>query len=126
MFESSAAADTGVAEIFLKQFCSNIVSFNDGDERIETVNVHCLRHLVDQVKRFGPRFCYSAMSFEAVNRTLREVFTGSHSECKKNLPQNFTKKHNLARVKFQDPDIRCLFDKLYGITTLDQINCSTE
>ena len=29
-------------------------------------------------------------------------------------------------MKIQDPEIRCLFDKLYGITTLDQINCSTE
>ena len=29
-------------------------------------------------------------------------------------------------MKIQDPEIRCLFDKLYGNTTLDQINCSTE
>ena len=125
LFESSTAADTDIAEFFLKQFCSKIVSFNDGDERIETINVHCLRHLVDQVKRFGPLFCYSAMSFEAANRTFGEVFTGSHSDCEIICRRNL-QKNKLARVKIQDPEIRCLFDKLYGITTLDQINCSTE
>ena len=69
------------AERLLNQFCSSVVDIFDGNERVETINIHSLRHLPTQVRRFGPLFAFSAMSFESANRILGEVFTGSHYEC---------------------------------------------
>ena len=70
-----------LSENLLNQFSSNIVDIFDGNERSETINVHSLRHLSDQVRRFGPLFAFSAVSFESANRILSEVYSGTHHEC---------------------------------------------
>ena len=77
----SSKEDVVVAERLLNQFCSSVVDIFVGNERVETINVHSLRNLPTQDRRFGPLFSFSAMSFESANRTLGEVFTGSHHEC---------------------------------------------
>ena len=81
LLESSREKDILISENLLGQFCSGIVNVFDGNERSETINVHSLRHLPDQVRRFGPLFSFSAMSFESANRILSEVYSGSHHEC---------------------------------------------
>ena len=81
LLESSKEEDVVVAERLLNEFCSSVVDIFDGNERVETINVHSLRHLPTQVRRFVPLFSFSAMSFEFANRILGEVFTGSHHEC---------------------------------------------
>ena len=81
LLESSKEEDVVVAERLLNQFRSSVVDIFDGNERVETINVLSLRHPPTQVRRFGPLFSFSAMSFESANRILGEVFTGSHHEC---------------------------------------------
>ena len=81
LLESIREKDILISENLLGQFCSGIVDVFDGNERSETINVHSLRHLPDQVRRFGPLFSFSAMSFESANRILSEVYSGSHHEC---------------------------------------------
>ena len=81
LLESSRENDILLSENLLNQFCSNIVDIFDGNERSETINVHSLRHLPDQVTRFGPLFAFSAMNFESANRILSEVYSGTHHEC---------------------------------------------
>ena len=81
LLESSRENDILLSENLLNQFFSNIVDIFDGNERSETINVHSLRHLPDQVRRFGPLFAFSAMSFESANRILSEVYSGTHHEC---------------------------------------------
>ena len=81
LLESSKEEDVVFAERLLNQFCSSVVDIFDGNEQVETINVHSLRHLPTQVRRFGPLCSFSAMSFESANRILGEVFTGSHHEC---------------------------------------------
>ena len=108
LLESSSASNVLAAKKFLDNFCLNIVSILDGNERIETINVHCLRHLSEQVKRFGPLWCYSAMSFEAANRTLGDVFSGSHSECEI-ICRRILQRHNLTDCDELEPDLRKIY-----------------
>ena len=60
LFDSSSEANS---RKLLEEFCKEIVTVHNGNERMETINVHCLLHLADQVERFGPLFvtqpCYS-------------------------------------------------------------------
>ena len=72
---------TLLSKSLLNQLCSYIVDIFDGNERSETINVHSLRHLPDQVRKFGPLFAFSAMSFESANRILSELYSGTHHEC---------------------------------------------
>ena len=113
LLESSSASNVSAAQKFLDNFCRNIVSIHGGNERIETINVHCLKHLAEEVKRFGPLWCYSAMSFEAANRTLGDVFSGSHSECEI-ICRRVLQRHNLTDFDELEPDLRQLFCKISG------------
>ena len=113
LMESSCDDNTYDSELFLDAFCKEIVSIHEGNERIETINIHSLRHLVDQVRRFGPLFCFSAMSFEAANRTLGDVFSGAHHECEI-ICRRVLQKHKLANLEIQDNTLRSLFCKLSG------------
>ena len=56
LLESSKEEDVVVAERLLNQFCSSVVDIFDRNERVETINVHSLRHLPTQVRRFGRFF----------------------------------------------------------------------
>ena len=125
LFESSAATATAAARILLKDFCRDIVSMHGGDERIETINVHCLTHLVDKVQRFGPLYCYSAMSFESANRTLSDLFTGSHSEIEI-ICRRVLRRHKLARLEIKTLQLKKVFDKFSPIPVIDGVGFSDE
>ena len=125
IFESNYVSNVKMAEKLLNNFCQDIVSIHDGNERIETINVHCLRHLADQVARFGPLYCYSAMSFEAANRTLSDVYSGSHSECEV-ICRRVLQRHKLADTEIRDPNLRSIFFKLSGISDTTNENFSED
>ena len=113
LFESSLPSTLSAAESFLDKFCREIVSIHKND-RIETINVHCIKHLAEQVKRFGPLWCYSAISFEAANRTLGDVFSGSsHSECEI-ICRRVLQRHNLVYSDIVERHLKPVFDKLSG------------
>ena len=97
LLESSREKDILISENLSGQFCSGIVDVFDGNERSETINVHSLRHLPDQVRRFGPLFSFSAMSFESANRILSEVYSGSHHECEV-ICRRFLQKQRLLDI----------------------------
>ena len=80
LLESNCEPDVVEAEGLLNEFCEEIVDIFQ-NEKIETINVHLLRHLVYQTRRFGPLFIFSAMSFESANRLMRSTATGTHSFC---------------------------------------------
>ena len=100
LLESSCNKNVAASSLLFENFCREIILRHDGNGKIETINVHCLTHLCDQVTRFGPLFCQSAMSFESANRTRGEVFTGAHSEC-----EIFCRRI-LQRHKFLDVKLR--------------------
>ena len=88
-----------------------------GNEKIETINVHCLRHFADQVRRFGPLCCYSAMSFEAAYRLLSQHFSGSHSEAEI-ICRRFLQRQKLAQKEVFNPKLKTLFDKFVGCSNV--------
>ena len=116
LVESSQEENVRTAEHLLDQFCKNIVAIHGGNEKIETINVHSLRHLCDQVRRFGPLFCYSAMSFEAANRTLGEVCSGSNNECEV-ICRRVLRRHRLHGAQVNSSRIREVFDTLSGASS---------
>ena len=67
LVESSDDSNVNKSSSLLTKFCEEIVSIHSGNDRIEPINVHSLKHFCDQLKRFGPLYCYSAMCFEAAN-----------------------------------------------------------
>ena len=71
LLESSLESHVSTSEKLLDKFFRDIASIH-GNERIETIHVHCIKHLAGQVRRFGPLISQSAMSFEAANRSLGE------------------------------------------------------
>ena len=62
-------------ELYIKTFQSYLVSLL-GDS-VRTVTLHCLSHLPEQVRRFGPLQNVSAMLFENLNRQLKQSITGT-------------------------------------------------
>ena len=74
LLESSCDSFSFDALLFLDTFCDEIVTIYGGNERIDTLIVHCLLQFVNQVRRFGPLYFYPAMSFEAANRVLAKFF----------------------------------------------------
>ena len=124
LLESSCQSNVSIADNFLNQFCSEIASIHPGNSRVETINVHCLKHLSHQVKRFGPLFCYSAMSFEAANRTIGEVFSGSNSECAI-ICRRVLQRHRLVDNKMENERLKTLYSNLSG-GTMEPSNLKTE
>ena len=112
LLESSSPEKISVAKMLLDRFCENIAEIHQ-NERIETINVHSLTHLADQVRRFGPLFTFSAMSFEAANRTLGEVFTGSTSECSV-ICRRVPEQHRLAHIEISNSKLEPLVNKFSG------------
>ena len=113
LVESSREENVRAAEHLLDQFCKNIVAIHGGNEKVENINVHSLRHLSDQVRRFGPLYCYSAMCFEAANRTLGEVCSGSNNECEV-ICRRVLRRHRLYGAQVKSSRLRHVFDTLSG------------
>ena len=111
LLESNAKENVLQSEKLLDQFCRHIVAVHGGNDKIETINVHCIKHLTDQVRRFGPSFCETAMSFESANRSLGEVFTGTNSECEV-ICRRILQRHHLTNLKVQNSEFKQVFGKL--------------
>ena len=110
LIETSNEQSVSIAEKLLSSFCSEIVDIHGGNEKIETINVHSLLHLADQVRRFGHLFSYSAMSFESANRSLSEVFTGSTSECEV-ICRRLLHRHKLMQAGVDNNRLQRLFNQ---------------
>ena len=80
LLELSSEFRRTASKRFLDDYCKEVLTVLAGNRRAETINSHCLRRLTDQVRRLGPPFCQSAMSFEAANRSIGELFIGSSLE----------------------------------------------
>ena len=59
LLESSDENSICTAEKLLDEFCREVVTVH-GSEGIETISVHCLMHLSDQVRNFVQLICQSA------------------------------------------------------------------
>ena len=118
LLESSSEENIAQAKFFLDAFCQEIVSMHGDNERMETINVHCLKHLPDQVRRFGPLHCQSAMCFESANRALGEVFSGSTHECEI-ICRRILQRHLLSIADMDDERLCPLFAKLSGRSDRD-------
>ena len=68
------------AKHLLDQFCRDAPLFF-GTDKCETINLHSIRHLADQVKRCGPLYVSSAMSFESAHSFLARMASGTHDFC---------------------------------------------
>ena len=113
LFEPSLPSAVSAAESFLDKFCREIVSIHKND-RLGTIDVNCIKHLAEQVIRFGPLWCYSAMSFETANRTLGDVFSGSsYSECEI-ICRRVLQRHSLVYSDVVEPHLKPVFDNLSG------------
>ena len=119
LLETSSPSCVSEAEKMLDNFCKDIVSVHNGNEKIETINVHCIMHLADQVRRFGPLYTFSAMSFEAANRSLGELFSGSNAECQV-ICRRILQRHRLANVEIDNDVLGGLFNYLTG---KEEISC---
>ena len=112
LLESSSEHNIARAANLLTEFCRKIVEIHR-EEKIETINVHCVRHLADQVRRFGPLSSYSAMSFESANQTLGDLFTGVTSECGV-ICRRLLQKRKLLQANITDNTLKNIFDQLSG------------
>ena len=113
LLESSSDSNVSLAKTCLNIFYREMSNIHQGRGRVETINVHCLNHLPDQVKNFGPLFCQSAMSFEAANRTLGEVFTGSNTECAI-ICRRVLQRHKLLDKEIKNERLKSLYLNLSG------------
>ena len=110
LIESSSKDNVNIAEQLLGSFCREVSEIHN-DERAETINVQSVSHLAEQVERFGPLFCFSAMSCEAANRTLGEVFSGSNSECEV-ICRRILQRHKLNDSRTKDEQIRAVVGRM--------------
>ena len=122
LLESSNSEVIKVAEDLLKSCCCETVTIHEGDARLETINVQSLGHLADQLRRFGPLFCFSAMSFEAANRILGEVFSGSTFECEI-ICRRILQKHRLSCAEIHNAEMRRLFNRIKGLGNEESSFC---
>ena len=121
LLESSLEEDVCTAESLLNALLANIRVLYNNDGRVETINVHALKHLPDQVRRYGPLYTVSAMSFESRNRTLGEVFTGSNYECEI-ICRRVIQLNKLNERSLVKDDLSELLHRMMGINTKSEIN----
>ena len=65
--------------------------------------MHCLRHLPDQVRRFGPLFVMSAMGFESAHSFFSHFATGSHGFCHV-ICRRYIEHHQLLQSHIENDD----------------------
>ena len=110
LLESSEETSVELAERHLKKFCKEISEIRK-DGKSETINVHSLLHLPDQVRRFGTLRCFSAMAFEAANKAFKEVFSGSVRECEI-ICRRILQRHHLSSKEVDEEGLSEIFSKL--------------
>ena len=110
LLESSEKESVNLAEEHLQIFCEEIFKIR-GDGKSETINVHSLLHLPDQVRRFGTLRCFSGMAFEAANKTFKEVYSGSVQECEI-ICRRILQRHHLSVQEVDEEGLSEIFSKL--------------
>ena len=110
LLESSKKESVNLAEEHLQIFCEEIFKIR-GDGKSETINVHPLLHLPDQVRRFGTLRCFSGMAFEAANKTFKEVYSGSVQECEI-ICRRILQRHHLSVQEVDEEGLSEIFSKL--------------
>ena len=110
LLESSEKESVALAEKLLSEFWEEIFNIC-GDGKSETINVHSLLHLPDQVRRFGTLRCFSAMAFEAANKTFKEVYSGSVQECEI-ICRRILQRHHLSVQEVDEEGLSEIFSKL--------------
>lgn len=73
--ENIDESDISAAETCLREFQLRIVDIFG--ESVKTITLHALRHLPEQVRKFGPLHAVSAMPFENLNRQIKQSVTGT-------------------------------------------------
>ena len=73
--ESISEAHLTIAEQLLEQFCRGFTNLYQ--ERYETLTVHQLLHLVDNVRDLGPLYTHSCFSFEDKNGFVLRLIHGT-------------------------------------------------
>ena len=94
------------AEKLLMTFSEDAVEIF-GDKKSETINVHCLQHLPDQIRRFGPLFVMSAIAFESAHSFLAHFATGSHGFCQI-ISRRYLEYHELLKASVESDDLTLL------------------
>ena len=100
------------AAYLLDRFCRDAIEIF-GSYKCETSNLHSMRHLADQVTRFGPLYVSSAMSFESAHSFLARMASGSHDFCEI-ICRRYLEKQNLLSEQIEDDSLRDLTIKWTG------------
>ena len=124
LLESNRENDVNVADGLLKSFCDNAVKIF-GTKKCETINLHSLRHLPDQVRRFGPLFVQSAMSFESAHAFLAKFASGSHDFCEI-IARRYLERHLLLTDPIANDDLTELTGNWTGQSLTSFINAEKE
>ena len=106
LLQTQQEANITRAEKLLMRFSEDAVEIF-GDKKCETINVHCLQHLPDQVRRFGPLFVMSAMAFESAHSFLAHFATGSHGFCQI-ISRRYLEYHELLKASVERDDLTLL------------------
>ena len=86
-------------------------------EELQTFNFHAMRHLVEQVKRNGPLWSFTAFGFESANGQLTTSVPGTIKNPKK-LIEKFIK-HQKAHVDYlmaSETDKKCCLENLTNVS----------
>ena len=73
--DTISEAQLAIAEQLIVQFCRGFRELYE--ERYETLNVHQLLHLADNVRDLGPLYTHSCFSFEDKNGFILKLFHGT-------------------------------------------------
>lgn len=123
LLESSNEQQVMQAADMIDQVCSNIPSLC-GSMRVETINLHVLRHLPWQVTNVGPLWTASAMGFESANSILVKAFTGTKNHCKL-IVERFLRLQNCKASHIHEDNIKHLTAYLAGQAIEESYNPKT-
>ena len=108
LLETQVQKNITVAEKLLDKFSEDAVDIF-GDKKCETINIHCLQQLPDQVRRFGLLFVMSAMCFESAHALLAHFASGLHEFCQI-ICRRYLEYHQLLQASLEEDDATDLLD----------------
>ena len=99
------------AEFLIGKFFDNFLTLYDSDS--QSFNVHTMRHLVEQVKRNGPLWQFSAFGFESANHNLLSAVSGTIKN-----PQNIAERFLRHQSAFESHFYKTSTSNKNYLTTL--------
>lgn len=82
----------------------------------QSYNVHSIRHLVWQVRRYGPLSSCSAFAFESANHFLKAPLTGTVNQCEI-MVKRFINRRYLLKSAIESDELAALTKKNLNIVT---------